>query len=74
MRPGFFADVFKRALGTKEEPVPITAPSMETPQVAVAAEEERKRLRQQRGRASTILTGGTGLLDVPTLASVLLGR
>lgn len=39
-----------------------------------AAEEERRRLQGARGRASTILTGGQGLLNAPTLSSrTLLG-
>lgn len=42
---------------------------------ATAAAEMRERLRKRRGRAGTILTGGMGLENEPTLLSKkLLGQ
>jgi len=35
--------------------------------VKKAAEDERQRIRLMRGRSSTILTGGTGVIDNPML-------
>lgn len=37
-----------------------TAPSIATPAVQAAADAERLRQRQSRGRAATMLSGGTG--------------
>lgn len=52
-----------------------TGPPSITGEGAGAAERERERIRRQRGRASTILTGGTGLATSPQnlSAKTLLG-
>lgn len=48
-----------------EKPPPVPAatppPSRSSAEVAAAALDERRRLANMRGRASTILTGGAGL-------------
>lgn len=49
----------------KEKAAPVAAaappPSRSSADVQAAAMDERRRLANQRGRASTILTGGSGL-------------
>jgi len=46
------------------EPAP---PTKDDEVIKKAAEEERQRIRLMRGRSSTILTGGTGVIDDPML-------
>ena len=41
-------------------PTPTPAADVTTPSVQAAADAERKRLRNQKGRASTMLTGSSG--------------
>lgn len=54
-------------------PAPPTAQT-ERERLDAAADEERKRRSQTRGRASTILTGGRGLLEpAPSKKPTLLG-
>jgi hypothetical protein len=49
-------------------------PELGDPAVQAAAEEERRRLLNARGRASTILTGGQGLTSAaPTASRALFG-
>lgn len=56
-----------------EIPAPPPPPTPDnSAEVAAAAEEERKRQRMAQGRASTILTSTSGLLDEPNLARRLL--
>lgn len=67
--------VFK-GLGLAPKMPELPAPPPPTPdnsaEVAAAAEEERRRQRMARGRASTVLTSTSGLLDEPNLARRLL--
>lgn len=69
--------VFKGlGLAPKMPELPAAPPPPPTPdnsaEVAAAAEEERRRQRMAQGRASTILTSTSGLLDEPNLARRLL--
>jgi len=48
-------------------PEPAPPPTVDDAAVKKAAEEERQRIRLMRGRSSTILTGGTGVIDDPML-------
>ena len=52
---------------TPEVPPVPPAPTKDDPAVKKAAEDERQRIRLMRGRSSTILTGGTGVIDDPML-------
>lgn len=55
-------------------PPRVSAPDPNDPDTQKKLEEERDAQRKSRGRASTILTGGQGLLDEPTTKkNVLLG-
>ena len=48
-------------------PEPAPPPTVDDAAVKKAAEDERQRIRLMRGRSSTILTGGTGVIDDPML-------
>ena len=48
-------------------PALVAAPTVDAAAVKKAAEDERQRIRLMRGRSSTILTGGTGVIDDPML-------
>jgi len=47
--------------------LPAPPPTVDDAAVKKAAEDERQRIRLMRGRSSTILTGGTGVIDDPML-------
>jgi len=48
-------------------PAAPAPPTEDDEAVKRAAEEERQRIRLMKGRSSTILTGGSGVLDDPML-------
>lgn len=48
-------------------PAPAPAPTKDDEEVNRAAEEEKQRIRLMKGRSSTILTGGSGVVDDPML-------
>ena len=53
---------------------PKPAPTVATPDVMAAAEAERRRNRTASGKASTMLTGGTGVAAPTTGTNTLLGQ
>lgn len=60
---------------TPDVPPPVETPKMDDPEVEEARRQERLRMLAQKGRQSTILTGGAGLLDnAPTRKKTLLGE
>lgn len=60
--------------GGKKEASPAPAPpAVDSDSVRREAEAERKRQQNAAGRASTMVTGGRGLLDQAASASKMLG-
>jgi hypothetical protein len=54
--------------------MPAPAPTQATPDVQAAAEAERRRNRNASGKASTMLTGSTGVAAPTTGTHTLLGQ
>ena len=62
-------------LFTPKTPAPTPpAPTLATPDVQAAAEAERRRNRTASGKASTLLTGSTGVAAPVTGTNTLLGQ
>ena len=67
--------IFSAPKAPPPPPPPPPPPERSSAEVAAEAAAERKRLRAQRGRASTILTGGQGVANGSAVATKqLLGQ
>jgi hypothetical protein len=77
LKPGETYKTPKTGLGTSTsgglESGPPATPSLTDPQLDAIRESQLLMLKSGRGRASTFLTGPTGLTDAPQLGSTVLG-
>ncbi len=76
MRKNDLLRIFFFKSGGFSTPTPPTVPTEDSPEMkaaaADAAAKEAERLRKAKGRQSTILTGGRGVVSPPSLKSTYL--